>query len=456
MLLLQFLLLGLLFLASYAYFEGDIFAPPSVVSLGFSFATLCCLYNEKTWELDYSANTMLTILIGVAAFVIGSIIAVLMIGIFQAGNTGLLYNRGLSHKISNVGPIKVQKSKTFLIIFFELFTIVLLYSELRTLTGKTKWFEIVSAYRAQEAYVNPAEFSMKISGMCSYAIEFSFAFALIYAYILGNNIAAKARQPIINWLPVVLSCVLSFMQGYRSDLIRLWVAVLVVTYTLKKRKAGWKNDRETRKMIRVIALSVVGVAAAFVALRWLVGRSETDWNPIYYLTFYAGSPIAAFDLYLKDPLPASDIWGKETFYHLNQSIGEWFNKPELRYIFYKEYRQSPSGIYIGNVYTALRPFYYDFGFSGMVLMMLLMGMLFTAFYCIIRETRGNSKIDFSLLIYSYIAYTFFMYFYNCYNTFICFWFIKFIVELYVFRWFLVGNRFHKIVTIRNTQSFTNR
>lgn len=431
MLLLTVFLLTVLFLLSYVIFDRDFFAPPTVVSLGMVFATLCCFYNEKKWMLDFSSITTWTIVIGIACFIGGGVLAVLIIHLFRGGKLGF------THNISKLQLIEICISKTILIIVFELLTIVLLFVELRRLTGSVSWYEVVSTYRAQEANVNPEEFTMRLSGICRLAIDFSFAVALIYAYIVGNNIAAKKKQPIINWIPILLSCILSFMQGYRSDMIRLWIAILVVSFTLNKRRVGWRKSREIAKMIRRIVLSIVGIAIVFVALRGTVGRAETDWDPIYYLTFYAGTSIASFDLFLKDPLSPSNIWGKETFYYLNQSIGSWFNKPELRYIFYKEYRRSPSGIYIGNVYTALRPPYYDFGFSGMIIIMLIMGFFFTFFYCKIRNRSGNNPIDFRLLIYSYLAYTFFMYFYNCYNNFLSFGFVRLILELLVFRWFLI-------------------
>jgi oligosaccharide repeat unit polymerase len=210
---------------------------------------------------------------------------------------------------------------------------------------------------------------------------------------------------------------------------------------LSKRKVGWKRSREIKRMIGIFALTVVFIAIVFVALRGLVGRKELDWDPLYYITFFAGSPIAAFDLFLKNPLEPSSIWGKETFYQLNQSISTWFNKPELRYIFYKEFRQSPSGIYVGNIYTALRPPYYDFGFWGMILVMFIMGGFFCILYCGARERWGKNPIDFRLLIYSYIAYTFFMYFYNCYNNFISFGFVRLVLQLVAFSVFLVGWHF---------------
>ena len=433
MLLLTIGLLIILVLVSYIIFDGDVLAPPTVVSLGLFFSSLCAFYNEENWGLQFSEETAWTIIIGVLSFIIGGVLAIILI------NRHHLDKVGFSHRISEVKPLSVEFQKTLLIILFELLTVYLLYSELRSVTGYSQWIDIVATFRYQTAHVNPEEYTMKLSGLLKLCMGLSFAISLIYSYIIGNNIATKQKQQFLNWIPVILSCVMAFMQGYRSDMLRLWIAILVVAYILKKRSVGWKRSREIKRLIRKMAFSVLVVTFIFVSLRGLVGRN-IDTDALDHVTFYAGSSVAALDLFLKDPLPSPDIWGKETFYHLNQSLGAWSKNSELRYLFYKEFRRSPNGTYIGNIYTALRPPYYDFGFEGMILFMVIMGSFFTYFYCKTRDQYGKHPIDFRLLLYSYIAYTFFMYFYNLYNNFISPGFIRLVLELLLIRFFLFDFR----------------
>ena len=431
MLLLTVLLLAVLMLFSFFIFDRDLFAPPTVVSLGLLFASLCALYNENRWGLDFSGTTMRILVSGVAAFIVGGIIAVFLAGLTSDGRVGL------SHQVSPAKPIVVERSKTLIVIACMLITIVMEFTEMRRLTGETSWISMVSAFRDQTANVDPSEYSMRFSGVLILFLGASFAVAYVYTYIVGNNVAAHYKQPIINWVPILCYILISFMQGYRGDMLRFWVALFIIIFTIKKRSVGWKNSEETNRTIIRIALSVIVIGVIFVAMRRLVGRTSTK-DPLYYVTFYAGSSIAAFDLFLKDPLPPSAIWGKETFYDLNQSISAWFHKPELRYFFFKEFRTSPNGTTIGNIYTAFRPPYYDFGYVGMLIYLTAMGLFYTLIYCKVRDRFGRSEIDFRLLLYSYFAYTFFMYFYNSYNGFISFGFVRTILEMLVIRWFLVG------------------
>lgn len=444
MLLVTVIILLVFTLFSFIIFDRDIFAPPTVVSLGLLFSSLCAFYNEEKWALDYSANTTGVISVGVASFIFGGIIAVLLTKLFH------IRNKGGSHRTYNVTPIYVEYSKTIIIILFQLLTSAMLFMELRRITGVSSYLEMVAKYRLLTGRLQDlGDTSIRLPWLLRQFLEVNFAIGLLYIYVVGNNIAAKFKSMKINWVPIILCCIITFMQGYRSDMLRLWVALLVITYTLKKRSVGWRSSKETKKMIRIMAVSIVGIAFLFVALRSTVGRAETDWDPIFYLTHYAGSPVAALDLFLKDPCEPSTIWGKESFYNLNQIIGKWFNKPELRYIFYKEFRSSPSGMIIGNVYTALRPPYYDFGGTGgMAVYMIVFGLFFTYLYFKTRNKFGKSEVDFRLLLYAYIAYTFFLYFYNLYNNFISLGFAKFLVELLIVRWYLVGWHFKKRISVK--------
>lgn len=443
MLFLTLCILIIYAIISYILFDKDIMAPPTVVTLGFLFSTLCAFYNERRWGLDFSENTMGIISVGIAAFIIGGLLAIILYNIIY--NARFKNKLVFPNRISSVEPIVIETSKTLLIIFAQIVIAIVLFLQLRQITGGMNWANVVSAYRSLTAI---GEGSDSIPLLLRQFIQANFAIGLIYIYIIGNNFAAHKKQSKLDWVPVILSCIITFMQGYRSDMLRLWVALLIITYVLKKRTVGWRSSKETKKLAKKMAVSLIAIAVLFVALRGTVGRAETDWDPFYYLTFYAGSPVAALDLFLDNMNMPSDIWGKETFYHLNQNIGSWFNKPEMDYNFFKEFRQSPNGTFIGNVYTALRPPYYDFGLIGLIVFMLVMGLFFTFFYYKVHDKYKTNKIDFRLLVYAYIAYTFFLYFYNLYNTFICFAFIKLVIELLIIRWFLLRVHLRKRYTVK--------
>ena len=229
-------------------------------------------------------------------------------------------------------------------------------------------------------------------------------------------------------------------------MIREWVVVLVVAYTVHKRSVGWKNNRETKKIIRRIALSVVILGALFSGVRELVGRT-TEMDPLSYVTFYAGSPMAVLNQMWEAPIVKPDVFGEKILFYLNQSTTALFGFPGL-YNFYSDFVHSPNGASIGNASTVFRLAYVEFGPIGFFLMLATFGAFFTLLYCKCRNKQGNSPIDFRLMMYSYIAYVFLMYFYSAFFDFISHVYIKFMIELLLIRWFLVGWDIKQRVAIR--------
>ena len=442
MLLLTIGILVFLAVLSYSIFDRDFSAPPTVVSFVMLFGAVCTFYNEDLWGLSLSDTTVLIIISGVSAFMIGGFFA------FAIANFHRLDDAGFSHRVSPIEPINVSRLKSVLVVLGEVLIVFWLFSQLKQLTGGAMWLDMVSAFRHQKT-MDPDAYTMRLPFLLKQSISLCFYIAFVYCYIVGNNIAARVKQPFINWMPIILATLMAFMQGYRSDMLRFWIAILVVTYTLRKRSVGWKRGKETRELLKKIIISALCIAVLFVTVRTFVGRTS-DKDPLAYLTFYAGCPVAALDAFVKDPLMPSNIIGKETFYNLNLNIGTIFDIPELKgYNFFKEFRQSPNGTWVGNVYTGFRPPYYDFGLFGMMIVMMIMGLFFTYFYFKVRTRYGSALIDFRLLVYSYVSYTFFMYFYNCYNTFVSLSIIKSVLIFYAFQYFLFGKPFGKSSASKN-------
>ena len=314
---------------------------------------------------------------------------------------------------------------------------MLVAAHIRRLTGMSNVISAVGTYRlltGRLADVNDISIRMPI--LTKNIAQVSKMIGIVYAYIVGNNLIASKKKLSINLLPILIYSITTFIQGDRSNMIREWVVVLVVAYTVHKRSVGWRNNRETKKIIRRIALSVVILGILFTGVREFVGRT-TELDPLSYVTFYAGSPIAVLNQMWETPIVKPDIFGQRILFYLNQSTTALFGFPGV-YNFYYDFFRSPSGVFIGNAPTAFRPAYVEFGPIGFFLLMVVFGSFFTLLYCKCRNKQGNSPIDFRLLMYGYIAYVFLMYFYSTFFDFLSHIYIKFMIELLLIRWFLVG------------------
>lgn len=227
----------------------------------------------------------------------------------------------------------------------------------------------------------------------------------------------------------------TFIQGDRSNMLRLWVVGLVTAYTIHKREMGWKNSKETNRILIKIILSILAIGAIFFCFKEIVGRTS-DLGPLDYVTFYAGSPIAVLNQIWEEEIVTPEVFGQRTFFYLNQSLTAVIGWPGA-YNFYYPFFTSANGTFIGNAPSAFRPVFTELGLVGFIIVMMLFSVFFTLLYCRCRKQRGDSTIDIHLLIYAYVSYVFFMYFYSTFFDFLSHVFIKYIIELILIRWLLV-------------------
>ena len=432
MLLLTIVVVSTLFILSFLIFDKDLLAPPTAVALVLLFGTFCCFYNDTRWGLNFSPKSLGLIVTCILATMFGGLIAV---AISNRSPVGTLY---FSHEKSEAQVINVSPMKTIVVILIQLIAMYLVFSHVRKVSGYSSWILAVARYRALTANSLIDDESTRMSFITKNLKELSWMLGTVYAYIVGNNLIASKKKLSLNWVPLIMFMVTTFMLGDRSNAIRLWIVALVTAYTIHKRTVGWKKNRETKKLVRTMIFSVIGIGAGFAGFRELVGR-ESDMDPLAYVTFYAGSPTAVMNQVWETPIVKPEIFGQRILYYFNTTTTAFFGWPG-RYRFYYDFFRSPNGTFIGNAPTALRPAYVEFGFWGYLFFFTACGVFFTLLYCKCRNRSGNSPIDYRLLVYAFISYTFFMYFYSTFFDFISNVFIKYMIELWLIRWALVGRQ----------------
>ena len=433
MLLLTIGVVFVLFVISFLLFDKDLLAPPTAVALVFLFGTLCCFYNEKRWGLEFSPKSLGLIAAGIIATMIGGLIGLCLSNFPKVGSLAF------SHEKTQAPIIYVSPIKIVVVVLIQLITLYMVYTHVRNVSGYSNWVPAVTRYRALVTYANIDDTSTRMPFITRNLKEFSWMLGTVYAYIVGNNLIASKKKLSLNWLPIIMYTLTTFMLGDRSNAIRLWVVLLVVAYTIHKRSVGWKKNRETKKLIRMMVISVIAVGAAFAGFRELVGR-ESSLDPLAYVTFYAGSPIAVLNQVWEGPIVKPDVFGQRILYYFNQTTTVFFGWPGP-YKFYYDFMRSPSGVSIGNAPTAFRPAFVEFGFFGFSIFFIACGAFFTYLYCKCRNRRGKGPIDFRLLVYAFISYVFLMYFYSTFFDFISNVFIKYMIEMWLIQWMLTGWQF---------------
>lgn len=390
--------------------KGDLFYPPVIVCLAFVISLSFLILEMTKWDVNISADTFIVLFAGLTSYMFGSLFAEKVtrkIRIRKRQNHQARYSKD---DISNVCVPDIQPLVTILIMVFDCMVARKYYYDVRRSALSIGSFNslgsMIGLYRNAGAY---GKLEVGISRFSSYGYMAMTAIAYLYLYIIIANIVSKRRITVkwisMNIAPVLLFGACSILTGGRNPLIQILVAAFMMFYLLHYRSSGKStrfNMRFTIRLTVVVALALV----AFSNMRGLVGRTNT-LNIIDYLAMYIGAPIKLFDMFINNPPMKSHwLWGQETFINIWIWIGNLIdNKDMTRLIMNKEFR-SYNHISLGNVYTAFREYYFDFGIVGVIVLSFIHSNIFTVYYEKIRMGQyyvRQNQFDLPLIIYAYLS-----------------------------------------------------
>jgi oligosaccharide repeat unit polymerase len=378
-------------------------APPFITCIGFTFSSLCSLYNISIWQIELSEITY-TIIVG------GLAIIIIVYWIIQKL---FLKNRRFVHDAQNttVDPIHLQR--LFQIIFLAICIVVMLFyvREVQAFgmkLGGDTWNERMSIYRHAVSYGTRYKYTMPI--FIDYAYKLIIASMHFWIYVLINNILAKVQINRLLLITIIIIFISSFLVGGRMTLIQFPTSALSIYYflTMNNRRRKGSNNK---KLIAIIFRGGFCILVLFALLRGFVGRSTED-DPIYYIASYGGGSIPLLDSFLYDYTTPDPIFGRETLQSINSTLSRLLNRPELINSTHKEFRATSNGIVMGNVYTAFRSYIHDFGFLGMIICLIALSLFFSIYHNYLKFTRIKKGIFFPLLFYSLLCYPLFILFFN--------------------------------------------
>lgn len=427
-----YLLLGLLiFLFLFAFYLAgeDILAPGSIVCLMWMFSVICAIYNIDKWGIALHLNTIVAITIGLISFILGAYIGK-RFPILKIGKGGKQY-----YSNEKIQVIQVCKVAYWILLAVNVVTILWQIKWILSQVGIIGvWSEMMTAYRSENSSWNIDAISKP--SILSNLETLLAVTAYVTTYIGINNIFAgkKIMKVIYLFIPGVLFAADKILNAGRGDILLYIGAVVLTVYIELQAKYHWKKKVSLR-YIKYMILAVIAVTLLFSISRSWVGRTN-ELDILDYITMYAGGPIQLFDLFMQNPEPASDIFGKETFHTLINYLGRVFKISSWRYIAHLEFRYS-NGVSLGNVYGAFRYYMYDFGYIGMCFLSFLQAVFYAYIYQRIKENKTTSSDGFrwSIVIYMYLAPSLFMFSIADYTYALLFDFIA-IVKWFAFAWII--------------------
>lgn len=401
-----------MFLISYYFCGKDFFAPSTILIIAFLISSICALYNKAQWQFQISSNTI---------FLIGSclFITFLINSIYHSYNAkcvGINYDYNIS---------QLSKGALYLGLVLLICCVCLRVYFVKQAVGNGNIIQMMAQYRTITSYNSENYFSFPAW------VNQLFTLATALVYICAFNLIYNFKymtieNRILNIIILFLWIVLYLLTAARFEVMAMIVSWIYIFYTSRIKKRGFYKKISMKNLSKLIFVILI-LLYAFYLVKNVVGR-DSQKNMIEYITSYMGTEIPNFDLFIKNPPEKSAIWGKETFFGLLQSLSKrgFANIPY--YTIHKEIRVI-NGYSLGNVYTALRDYYYDFGIVGMW----VMHTLFSIIQCKFYEKNKRMLSARSIVLYSTIYTCVPLYVFNntLFATDFTFGFLIKIIEIYI-------------------------
>lgn len=386
--------------------NNDLVFPTNIVMVMYMLSLTFFISEMRNWDGDISSQTLFLFIVGLTTYLITSIIVFKVFSRISIFKRERQYNfTELSDAELKEGVPNVDGLLTLAIDIYLVFALLKYYLDVRSASmrvGVSSSFSgMIGNYRNAGAY-GEGKVDVSLSTLSTYNFMLMTALGYVYMALVVQYLVLKKKTSlqwkVLNSIPITVYALATILTGGRNPLIQFIVAFAVMYY-LKHVQIYGKVKFDFKKILRLFFIGVFALWG-FSEFRTVVGRSDTKstWD---YLAMYIGASIKLFDKFVTDPVRISHQYiGQETFPYLwisffGKTITNWSNL---------EFRNSSSGINLGNVYTAFRRYYSDFGVGGLITLTALESFFYSLFYVKVSDKRKPSKeIDFATLLYSFFA-----------------------------------------------------
>ena len=396
-----FILLGI----SLARTKSDWGSPPVLASSMFLLSSLATLYNawsfglRLTLDVTFTSLLLSTIFIGVCLF------------LYWTGQPETASNNENSSSNDSgtaravLSFIKLPSLYVFLSMALGLLTLFMIYrdvsSTIDVLGVIGDWNSQIGRYRNMNAYGGGFEDGGGLSSMSNILLKVLAIVAFINLYIGINNCFCKKKiGELFCYITPALCMAAAYMiQGIRLGSIRIICAALIIAWLLWMRQHHWNKQVKLATVFKVLfAIMLLGLF--FWCAAWLVGRNVSQ-GPLDYICQYIGCSFGVFDSYIHFPTPQPERFGAFTFLPIYDFIGRHFGITDFLSTGLGEFRYW-DGHNLGNVSTAFRPWYADFGLFGAS----IVSMVTALFYQLLYNQAKKDERVFSpyLICYAFLVF----------------------------------------------------
>lgn len=381
-------LLFCIFLVSLIVNRNIIF-PSNILILSFLVAAICNTIIMNVLNSDITNETMWIIVIFVSLFLIFSWVSSIIVKSDLFNN--YIPNKSYS-KNKKIYHLDLKYWKIIFLLCIQLLALIIFAYEFHKYIGSftSDNLSVYRGYSLSEKSPFPSWVSMlsNVSVMISY----------VSIYVFINNIFSKKKDKKRNFI-LFLSSVASLPLPIMSSSRFTDVSIILFSLVLYIHFEYYHNGK-LGKSFFITSFILVLVFYAFQYLGTIIGRGQ--YNQLSFVYYYGGG-ISLFDNYIRNPfILNSNAPGYQTFanvYNFLKKIGV------LDFSYNRSYPYGyVNGIGIGNVYSCLLSYFYDFGYEGVMIMSSIFGAIFGYMFEKVKSIK-LSGIKVSVICYFYITYT---------------------------------------------------
>ena len=356
---------------SLKFVKGDILSPLALSYESFFISAFVAAIGMILWGNDINVQTFFTVLVSLMFFSVGFLL--------------VPFPKRRNRRADNKGYIIIDRKIS---LFFLLWNIIILcltfIKTLQIAKGVNETADLSNMlHYARNAYL----FSDASLGIILSLAGFSVvAIGYFYTYIVINNMIYKKRGKRIVGLDILLNCSIIFvslllntLSSSRTFLIK-WLVVVIVFYfyTMK-----FKNKISSFNILKIIkiALCLVGVLVLFFLMFQLLGMATGKTGTLTImrmLYLYSGAALPALAESLKIYKYDGRIFGEESLYGFYSLLNHFgLNIPnDTAHLPFVTLADGSTT----NIYTSLRTYLYDFGYIGMFIVQLILGIIMGILY----------------------------------------------------------------------------
>lgn len=382
------------------------FTSPGFVTLAlFILSTVCVIWNEDYWDVEFHPLTYWLVTAGLAVAIGVELIIKLLFQI-QKRRVWIDQQKFIEFKGYQISvPVQFVSA----ILFTGMMVVYIV--------------AIVRAGGSDDLLTNIGvvhnDVEIEVGTLPTICIRILRLEAFVYLYFFVCNVficRQRFAQNALLLVPVLAAWTAIFFSGVRSTFVYYFLAVIFYAIMLRRFKKGWHTVK-LRKYIKYIVIFGGAFVLLFIATRTIIKNHEFKSTGLEYITFYLGSPLHLLNKILEDttqafPTHYNDILGAHTFRLFYQELfkfGLMDTKVEETYFV------AVGGGYYGggNVYTIFGPPFHDFGFAGtMVYTAIFYGVFDFIYYKCFRYGIRIARSHSVLIVYGAYYYLVLMSYYG--------------------------------------------